>query len=38
LTTHGCDEVQGYYFSPPLLMHQLERMLLTATDAEAIRI
>ena len=27
LKAHGCDEVQGYYFSPPVWPEQLEAML-----------
>ena len=28
LRAHGCDEVQGYYFSPPVWAEQLEPMLV----------
>ena len=27
LKAHGCDEIQGYYFSPPVWAEQLEAML-----------
>ncbi|MFK3736253.1 putative bifunctional diguanylate cyclase/phosphodiesterase [Massilia sp. TN1-12] len=27
LKAHGCDEIQGYYFSPPVWPEQLEEML-----------
>jgi diguanylate cyclase (GGDEF)-like protein/PAS domain S-box-containing protein len=28
LRRHGCDEMQGYYFSPPLPAHQFEQLLV----------
>ena len=29
LQAHGCDEVQGYYFSEPVVAHQLAKLLET---------
>jgi EAL domain-containing protein (putative c-di-GMP-specific phosphodiesterase class I) len=31
LRRHGCDQVQGYYFSPPMPVAELERMLHAGT-------
>ena len=31
LQQHGCDQVQGYYFSPPVPLCELEHMLCAAT-------
>jgi diguanylate cyclase (GGDEF)-like protein len=28
LVKHGCDNIQGYYYSKPLLAHEMEKMLL----------
>lgn len=28
LRSHGCDEIQGYYFSPPLVNAELEKLLV----------
>ncbi|MDB5840062.1 MAG: hypothetical protein JWQ23_2014 [Herminiimonas sp.] len=33
LRTHGCDQVQGYYFSRPIASDAFERMLIDAAGA-----
>jgi diguanylate cyclase (GGDEF)-like protein/PAS domain S-box-containing protein len=35
LRTHGCDEIQGYYFSPPVWPDEIERMLME-TDRDPV--
>jgi len=35
LRRHQCDQIQGYYFSPPLAAPQLEQLLLAGTRLPA---
>jgi diguanylate cyclase (GGDEF)-like protein/PAS domain S-box-containing protein len=35
LRRHRCDQIQGYYFSPPLPLPELERLLLAGTSLPA---
>ncbi len=33
LRQHGCDQIQGYYFSPPLPLKELEALLASSMAA-----
>jgi diguanylate cyclase (GGDEF)-like protein len=35
LRAHGCEQMQGYLFSPPLPAHEIEHLLLLREDAVA---
>jgi EAL domain-containing protein (putative c-di-GMP-specific phosphodiesterase class I) len=36
LRRHGCDEMQGYYFSPPLPAADFEQLLLQGRDLRTV--
>ena len=37
LQTHNCDEVQGYYFSPPIKSEEFEELLLNQLQYEMLK-